>query len=226
MSGDNFLEGVVTGGDAFELQKSSQVLFTVNGHCNAARNCFCDTVLEYLSTGAPAETISTTQLNCAEPFSFNNGASLRLPPGRYRWTTRIDRNAGGELRGANLDVAVKQIYDDLVDPNVIGQAMVSGTSNGYVTLSVRAERAIYARAIITGRLPAGERLTAALRITDPTGAAVIATPRSILLGPNSRQLETEASPIYLPPGKLFRLTYDMIHGSAATMFGSVIVSGG
>lgn len=226
MSDDNFLEGVTTGGDAFVLQKPSQVMFTTNGRCNSARDCFCDTVLEYLSTGAPPETISKTQLTSPEPCAFNNGASLRLPAGQYRWTTRIERNAGGELRGANLDVAAKQIYDDLVDPNAIGRAMVSGTSDGYITISVRAELAVFASALITGRLPPGERLWAALRITDQSNNSTVTTPRSILLGPNSRQLQTDAIPIYLQPNRLYRLSYDMVHGSSATMMGSVIASGG
>ena len=217
--------GVITKGDSFELQKSTQVVFTVRGTCTQATDSYLETELTYVSVDPHKILISRTDLASRAAATFTNGACLRLPPGKYSFEARIRSNAGGVIGKPNIELATATLYDDAHYPDFVGQASAYGSNNGFVLVSVSKELPVMAAARITVSLPIGERLMSTIRITETASGESISAPRSQLAGGNLVPLETTATPIYVKPGRIYKFHFDLIYGGAADIAASISVSG-
>jgi hypothetical protein len=217
--------GVITKGDSFELQRPTQVVFTVRGTCTQATDSYLETELSYLSGDPHKILVSRTDLASRVVTTFTNGACLRLPAGKYSFEGRIRSNPGGVIGKPNIELATATLYDDANYPDFVGQALAFGSNNGFVLVSTSKELPVMAAARISATLPAGERLMSTIRITDTVSGASISAPRSQLAGTNLGPLETTATPIYLQPGRIYKFHFDLIYGGAVDIAASISVSG-
>lgn len=215
--------GVITKGDSFELAAPTLAVIGVTASCEAARDISLQTDLTYLSAGGRTVIISRTDVTSSTRRQVNNGAALYLPAGKYSYVARIRANPGGEFVDPNIDSATVTLYPDTVYPDYAGRAVASGSTGGFVTVSVRKELPVMGRARISASLPDGDRLTAAVRLTDLSNNQSFSSPRALLWGPNVVPLQLDADSVVLQPGRMYRFEYDLIYGGEAELTSSISV---
>ncbi len=217
--------GVTQKGDAFELQVPTQVVITASGTYKSATRAFVDTELVFDGPNPRSLIVSRTDLSSSVPTSFTNGACLRLGKGKYKFITRVRREADGTFADPNIDVASVTLYDDLHHAGVVGSASAFGSGNGFVLVSAATERPIMANARVQAQPAANERIYLALRVTDTGSGESLVSPRCIQHGSNSYPLETLAMPIFIKPERIYRFHYDLIYSGTAGIGASVSISG-
>jgi hypothetical protein len=214
--------GVITKGEAFELDRPRQVTFIVTGACDSAQNGYLETTLDFLDVGR-SQVIGRTRLNSVKPIPMGNGATLFLPKGKYSFTAKVRPDSGGTLANPNIDTATVRINFSPEQPFDIGAASSYGSHESWLLASVGTELPVQAAATIRERLPAGAYLTGSLAILNTGNNTAVATPHALLRGQSLYPLQIEATPIYLRPGIIYRMDCVMIYGGEITSTQSVSV---
>lgn len=193
-----------TDSKVIQLAAPSQVNCRAVARCGASPGNYLETTLE--SSGSPATAVSRAQ---ARPAVGNNqlvnGASLFLPAGTHRFTTRLANVMGGPVPEGVIDSLQVVPVSDPNLGNHIGQVNVMGAGDDYMMVRARNELNVTLRCELICTLAVAETVNSTLLITKMATHHITQSFPSTAVGPSAATLSIAALPYYLEANVLTKI---------------------
>jgi len=189
--------------DSFQINLETQISLQILGSCESQVGGYIEITFENLDAGTSL-IVCKSELN-PNSIGANAGFTLRLVPGRYKWTSRF--NTITSLSKPKQEGEV-HIYDELhgeIEYGRIGVVWSGAYGNSYFIFSALGNIPIN----LTARANSNNAMKGTLKIKNLSNNSEISTPKVLTSLNNSNGLITELIGIAITPYQHYKATFEI-----------------